>query len=99
TRWPRDWSSDECSSDLDDGAGKAFGDSWPEEDDCQRCCGDRYGLPSHGACIVEQYFDAREEFTGDWRSGEAEKVFDLRGCDQEQIGRASCRERVGVGVG
>ena len=68
----------------DDGAGKAFGDARPEEDDRERRCGDGYGLPSHGAGVVEQQFDAREEFAGDGRSGEAEEILDLRGGDQER---------------
>ena len=46
--------------------------------------------------MVEQQFDAREEFAGDRWSGEAEKVFDLGGCDQE---RDAVGESYGNGTG
>ena len=68
----------------DDGAGKTLGDAWPEQDDRERGCGDGDGLPSHGAGVVKQQFDAREEFAGDRWGGEAEEVLDLGGCDEER---------------
>ena len=80
----------------DDGAGKAFGDARPEENDRERGCGDGYGLESDGAGVVKQEFDAREEFAGDGRSGEAEEILDLRGCDQE---RDAVGESDGDGAG
>ncbi len=68
----------------DDGAGQAFGDAWPEKDDGERGCGDGYGLPVHSAGVVKKEFDAREEFAGDGRCGEAEEVLDLRGGDEQR---------------
>src|SRR2546430_5012727 len=68
----------------DDGTGQALGDSRPEEDDRERGCGDSHGLPSYGGCVVEQQFDAGEEFARDGRSGESEKIFDLRGGDEQR---------------
>src|SRR5690625_7362441 len=70
TRWPRDWSSDVCSSDLDDHLGRQ-----------ELLAGDRFQGPSDGLLFVVKRNDDRNI-----------------GVDAK-IGRASCRERVGGGVG
>src|SRR5690625_7837175 len=79
TRWPRDWSSDVCSSDL--------------------------ALDSAPVGLMAALGEDRELAVGEVRGGEggagdAQRVVvlvsddDLVVGDEDQIGRASCRERV-----
>src|SRR6266508_5933190 len=43
TRWPRDWSSDVCSSDLDDEEDLAFGEGLPDDQPLRRYTADEAG--------------------------------------------------------
>src|SRR5437870_11780628 len=83
TRWPRDWSSDVCSSDLSAlafGPGLVSGTAVP-------------GAP--GVAVVTGHRDTHFRFLQHLKSGD-EIVVETRG---GQIGRASCRERVEGAVG
>src|SRR5439155_4399923 len=84
TRWPRDWSSDVCSSDLphrghrrDGGPGAGVGEA-----DIQPGRGAGLGLPLR----------EREQIGG------GGTTTSHRGANRE-IGRASCRERVEIAGG
>src|SRR5207253_4025421 len=95
TRWPRDWSSDVCSSDLDFHLdvfgphiafqkGHDFGDDVIQDD--------RGGgqLFASEAAVGEQVVQQGVHVFG----GAADALGKI-----EEIGRASCRERVERGVG
>src|SRR5207253_5367314 len=79
TRWPRDWSSDVCSSDL---APPAAVWSW------------RVVYRSSLAVTVSGVGLECWSFVGDGAAGGADAVRALKGDDEgAEIGRASCRER------
>src|SRR5207253_4283546 len=96
TRWPRDWSSDVCSSDLTRPLGSFIhccgGEKW--------YCG-RYSSPYCGAALS---VCATASPVGTSASTAAHAFFiplpfSVGGsCRAAQIGRASCRERVGRSV-
>src|SRR5207253_6492646 len=98
TSWPRDWSSDVCSSDLGAGVLLRGRDGVPET-------GNGYGSKQTNNGYDNHDFDERESgpvycvhgipdflwfvslcVAADWRA-------------HRQIGRASCRERVELGWG
>src|SRR5207253_7393839 len=98
TRWPRDWSSDVCSSDLQDASrvevrlrdfarGAAMA-RVIRVDGVERGC--RVG----GGSETEHPFAMRQVIT---RSGVLHDD-GLAAREVAQIGRASCRERVGMPV-
>src|SRR5207253_4447289 len=91
TRWPRDWSSDVCSSDLDP-AGN-LRNWWTPED--------LKNFQARAECIVNEYNEFQVEpginTQGKLVTGEA--IADLGGATIAQIGRASCRERGEMAVG
>src|SRR5690625_7802906 len=76
TRWPRDWSSDVCSSDL-------------------------LHLKPHVALYVGGMGSATDNFHRNAiaRLGWEEECEEIAERYREEIGRASCRERVEGGVG
>src|SRR5439155_17213048 len=96
TRWPRDWSSDVCSSDLQgvvrhaDVLGSGAIGAWADVH--RGANGDARGSSANAL---------RDEFLGDYdyafatRAGVAAVWNDAR----NEIGRASCRERVEMSRG
>src|SRR5207253_7415924 len=85
TRWPRDWSSDECSSDL-------CNIEWTVG-----------GSRTEGARMQKQYSKLLlRAFNGECEAAVANVAWNNVVRMEEQIGRASCRERVwraeGVGA-
>src|SRR5439155_7443830 len=96
TRWPRDWSSDVCSSDLEVLAEHPhFVPSLAEAGE------DFSGTQLHYSVDTVRYF--RHAYHGD-----GDRIFFIIGADafldipvwkEYEIGRASCRERVCVWLG
>src|SRR5439155_9920464 len=96
TRWPRDWSSDVCSSDLgnqQEGAVKLldFG--------VARASGAlKLAQTAHSMIVGTPSYMSPEAFTGIEVDGRSD-VYSLGAVLFEmQIGRASCRERVEITV-
>src|SRR5207253_5561442 len=86
TRWPRDWSSDVCSSDLMSGPGFRVALWLP-------VCAMAFARPSWG----QESGSARWRLTGAWLAVGPNAPFLTR--LGTKIGRASCREKVEVAVG
>src|SRR5207253_7074766 len=89
TRWPRDWSSDVCSSDLDQFEEYFHYHASATDSDVElaRALSDQDG-PAHFLIAVrEDWLAALDRF-----KGRITRLFEnyLR---MQQIGRASCRER------
>src|SRR5207253_7557892 len=92
TRWPRDWSSDVCSSDLEM--------LWQYElsarpiDTPERRADLEHRLMAQAGLIADRTVQT------EYRRFLRERLFQLgRGARPSQIGRASCRERGGLTVG
>src|SRR5690625_6520684 len=81
TRWPRDWSSDVCSSDLDRVATHIL--AWEGTEDNP---GNWYWFEGN----FESYEENKIERLG------PDAIREGRATHRRQIGRASCRERVSV---
>src|SRR5690625_7398695 len=79
TRWPRDWSSDVCSSDLD--VQPTF------------CEGGALGVDG-GNAVAERIATYAARHRNDYAL-----VVTTQDWHIDQIGRASCRERVEIAVG
>src|SRR5690606_39484515 len=96
TRFSRDWSSDVCSSDLQD---------WPDGVVTQAIAkGHSVDLSTEQAASFDLYDVLLGTITGDAPGvcGQVEEDgFDVNGyvAARSKIGRASCRERGWVGVG
>src|SRR5207253_6450281 len=92
TRWPRDWSSDVCSSDL-----RVFLQM------VNTYRGWRYLEEVGGECLDVGGWDPRRPEVGvdvPWQHVlglHLPQGFGVAGVSRPQIGRASCREGVGVG--
>src|SRR5207253_8610229 len=90
TRWPRDWSSDVCSSDLVDNGEPA----WPPTSAATPC----------SLMLLRREYEVNRPASEDVRARPAQVIEDClvgtAGFFQgvSQIGRASCRERVWMGV-
>src|SRR5207253_4603492 len=81
TRWPRDWSSDVCSSDLPDAGESSAGHNGEKTGDAKQRAKEK---PARRG-IRAGHFDRRRGIGGrERRSGAVELG---------EIGRASCRER------
>src|SRR5207253_5383760 len=99
TRWPRDWSSDVCSSDLGfrvgnkdyQGSGMALLLSFRNPDDPTHVVSVFYGLSPEAVKPVSRLL-----FFYGWNSY---LVFENGTVIAREIGRASCRERGEVAVG
>src|SRR5207253_6056338 len=95
TRWPRDWSSDVCSSDLKQICHIAGGEIGEPLIDIGDSGLVKHAEPIAGGLSLVLHDRRQEVFT----HGRLMRLADLEGA---QIGRASCRERVwraGVGKG
>src|SRR5439155_18271274 len=93
TRWPRDWSSDVCSSDLGEGTNQRT----PQNSYraaltfLEEFCGVRWLVPSPLGEVIPQRKDV---FVPDDLDRTVVPAFAYT-----EIGRASCRERVLIWVG
>src|SRR5690625_6614104 len=83
TRWPRDWSSDVCSSDLHDELNQRLRIVGIEQEG--NPCSDRGTFSG-----FQQWCAA----TGDWNAVGGQQALEVCGLAVSEIGRASCRERV-----
>src|SRR5439155_11244784 len=91
TRWPRDWSSDVCSSDLRSRERRAAGAHGNGDDRLTTRPG-RLAVCTAGP--VREYRLVRDHHGSDEiREANGNGLFELRSV-VDQIGRASCRERV-----
>src|SRR5207253_7069248 len=91
TRWPRDWSSDVCSSDLAAETDKLDG--------LAVNIGSGHGTPIRE--IAERLSDILKidnapEINGEFRPGEMRHLTSDTTLARSEIGRASCRERAYV---
>src|SRR5439155_7461028 len=88
TRWPRDWSSDVCSSDLEtfwNGLTLAFTvTSLRSSENCSSLAANRWLR-----CLRHLLCWPWEHFRGPWG-----RSYSDGSAIEQEIGRASCRERV-----
>src|SRR5439155_10230805 len=91
TRWPRDWSSDVCSSDLGDAVHRVNAALARRSRHVSPKMGEivRYGASWAGAYLVKR---------GRFLAAELPALLGEE-IAREEIGRASCRERVEMAVG
>src|SRR5690625_6336542 len=86
TRWPRDWSSDVCSSDLDSGV-------------VRQKCGELRIKGLHGIVTVRETGEKLSSNEAYSRILQQPGDYGERIIEETQIGRASCRERGWSGEG
>src|SRR5207253_7929684 len=95
TRWPRDWSSDVCSSDLSISLATVTKDGVTVAKEIEL----EDPIENMGAQMVKEVATKTSDLAGD---GTTTATVLAQAIFREEIGRASCRERVesaGGGVG
>src|SRR5206468_5805453 len=98
TRSDRDWSSDVCSSDLNPSLGLGAEQFTPGG---PKAGGDALAQAQY-TVILNQIIELggkRDRRIDSARAATRVTGYELEDVRRQEIGRASCRERVGVGVG